>query len=137
MELCFRSLDLWFRVSCFGNKSRHPFGEMGDIPNLAKHWRHCAVKTYFPGQHTRLGSVYIYIYTYIHNCIHTVFYFVHAHMKHNIYTCGFSLNPASPRSLWFPPAAVRGSFGPGEKDRWGPQGPRDRWRRTGAGRHKV
>ena len=38
----------------FGNKSRHPFGEMDDIPNLIKHWP-CAVKMNFPGQHTRPG----------------------------------------------------------------------------------
>jgi hypothetical protein len=41
------------------------------------------------------------------------------------YTHVFSrtLTRVSPRSLWFLPAVVRESFGPGEKDRRGPQGP--------------
>ena len=42
------------------------------------------------------------------------------------YTHVFSrtLTRVSPCSLWFLPAVVRESFGPGEKDRRGPQGPR-------------
>ena len=54
LDLGFGVLDLGFRVSCFGTQSRHPSGEMDDIPNLIKHWP-CAVKTHFPGQHTRPG----------------------------------------------------------------------------------
>ena len=54
VRLDFRTKDLGFRVSRFGNKSRHPFGEMDGIPNLIKH-RPCAVKTHFAGQHTRPG----------------------------------------------------------------------------------
>ena len=33
--------------------SRQPL-ELDDIPNLTRHWP-CAVKTHFPGQHTRPG----------------------------------------------------------------------------------
>ena len=64
--LGFRIQGFWFRVSCFGTKSRHPFGETDDIPNLIKH-RPCAVKMNFPGQHTRPGRniAYRYIVTYI------------------------------------------------------------------------
>ena len=46
-------------VLCFGNKFRHPSGEMDDVPNLIKHWP-CAVKTHFPEQHTRPGRMNIF-----------------------------------------------------------------------------
>ena len=54
LNLDFRVLGLGFKVSCFGNKSRHPSGEMDDILNLIKHWL-CPVKTHFPRQHTPPG----------------------------------------------------------------------------------
>ena len=65
--------------------------------------------------------VHICICIFIH--IHVQF-FVYTHMKYT-YTHVFSrtLTRVSPRSLWFLPAVVRESFGPGEKDRRGPQGP--------------
>ena len=59
LDLGFGVLDLGFRVSCFGTQSRHPSGEMDDIPNLIKHWP-CAVKTHFPGRTPVLG-VLLYI----------------------------------------------------------------------------
>ena len=37
-----------------GETFRHPFGQTDDMENLTKHWP-CAVKTHFPGQHTRSG----------------------------------------------------------------------------------
>ena len=46
---------------------------MADIPNLIKHWP-CAVKTHFPGQHTRHGrsNIIIYIYTWRTNWIQLI-----------------------------------------------------------------
>ena len=42
------------------------YAQMDDTENLRKHWP-CAVKTNFPGQHIRPGSIYIYIYIYIYS----------------------------------------------------------------------
>ena len=70
MRLDFRTKDLGFRVSRFGNKSRHPFGEMDDIPNLIKHWPF-AVKTHFPGQHTSPGRIFIYVSMYVFTVLRT------------------------------------------------------------------
>ena len=56
--LGFRVQELGFRVSCFGNKSRQPFGHSADIPKCMP----CAVKMHFPGQHPRPGRIHIHIH---------------------------------------------------------------------------
>ena len=77
-------LGFGFRVLCFGNKSRQPSCKLADIPKCIEDWP-CAVKTHFPGQHTRPGpnyldinlNMYIFIDLYIYIYIIWIYIYIH------------------------------------------------------------